>query len=125
MSIVTTNPVKVTIQLLDHQDLTYQQIFKLAHYIDAYEIEKQLQESLVIDIYEVTKAGKIEFLLTPTSGLTYDELSEHLQTLISYSLEKVNLAKCKWEITQIVFETRVPGKASFVSGNIQKAFKAD
>lgn len=125
MSIVTTNPAKITVQLLENQNLSQEQIFKLAHYIDAYEIEKELQESLVIDIYEVTKAGKIELVLTPKSGLSYDELSEHLKTVITYSLKNVNLENCTWEVTKISFETQVPGKASFVTGDLHSAFKAD
>jgi hypothetical protein len=125
MSIVTTNPAKITVQLLDNQNLSQEQIFELAHYIDAYEIEKQLQETLVIDIFEVTKTGKIELVLTPKSGLSYEELSLHLKTVISYSLKNVNLEQCKWEVTKISFETRVPGKASFISADLHSAFKAD
>jgi len=125
MSIVTTNTAKIAVQLLDQPNLSQEQIFKLAHFIDAYEIEKQLQDSLVIDIHEVTKNGKIELLLTPKSGLSYEELSEHLKTIISYALENVNLIDCRWEITKISFQTEKPGKPSYVSNDVHSAFKAD
>jgi hypothetical protein len=119
---VTTNPARITVQLLQNQNLSQEQIFKLAHYIDAYEIEKELQETLVIDIVEVTKNGRIELMLTPKSGLSYDELSDHLKTVISYSLKNVDLENCNWEVTKISFETKVPGKASFISGDMHKVF---
>ena len=125
MSIVTTNPARITVQLLGEQNLTLNQIFQLAQYIDAYEIEKQIQESLVIDIHEVTKNGIIELVLTPKSGLKYDELSEHLKMVIDYALKNAKLGDKKWEITKISFETQRPGKASYVFEDKYHAFKAD
>lgn len=125
MPIVTTNPAVVTIQLLDKFDLSQEQIFKLAHCIDAYEIENKLQDSLVIDIYNVTKEGMIELLLTPKSGMRYDELSEHLTNIISNSLKRADLAECRWELTKITFQTKVPGKASYVFDEPHAVFRSD
>jgi hypothetical protein len=125
MSIVTTNPAKVTVRLLEHSDLTQDQIFKIAHFIDSYEIEKQLQDTLVIDIYKVTKTGEIELVLTPKTGLSYDTLSEHLQMIVSFALQKVNLADCKWEITKLEFQTEKFGKPSYVFDEPQSIFRAD
>ena len=114
MAILITNPVKITVQLLDQKPLTSEQIFKLAHNIDAYEIEKQLQDSLAIDINKVTKTGYIELVITPTSGLTYDELSEHFNLAMVHSLENVNLPQCRWEIIEIAIKTATPGRPSYV-----------
>jgi len=125
MSIVTMNPAKVTIQLLDNQGLTQEQIFKLAHHIDAYEIEKQLQESLVIDIQKITRSGMIELIITPKSGLTYDELSKYLNDAILFALKSVNLEECRWEIIEIAFQTEIPGKPSYVFDDLHEAFKAE
>ena len=125
MSIVTTNPAHITVQLLNQQSLTLEQLFQIAHYIDAYEIEKQLQESLVIDIQEVTKSGTIELVLTPKTGLTYEEVSEHLKMVFSYALKNVNLPECKWEITRISFKNEKLGKASYVYDDLHRAFKTD
>lgn len=126
MSIVTTNPAKVTVQLLDSQYLTHEQIFKLAHFIDAYEIEKELQDTLVIDIFKITKNGRLEIILTPTGGLTYDELSHHLNSIMTESLKNVNLDGCRWEVISILFITKVPGQPSFVYyEDIQESFKTD
>jgi hypothetical protein len=124
MSIVTINPAWVTVKLIDNQNLTQSQIFKLAHHIDAYEIEKHLQENLVIDINRISKNGLIELVLTPKSGLTYDELSEHLDMIMTYSLKNVNLEDCRWEIIDISFKSERPGKPSYVQeNNIHQAFK--
>ena len=125
MSIVTTNPARIIIQLLDQPVLTQDQIFKLAHYIDAYEIEKQLQETLVIDINEITRDGIVELVLTPKMGLKYDDIAEHLKKVISYALKNVDLGECKWDIVKISFETQRPGKASYVFDDLHRAFKAD
>ena len=122
MSIVTFNPAHITVQLLDQQGLNQEQIFKLAHFIDAYEIEQKLQDKLVIDIHEVTKTGKIELLLTPKSGLTYDEVNEHLETIIKYALKNVNLEGTRWEILKISFLTEKPGKPSYVNHDFHRAF---
>jgi hypothetical protein len=125
MSIVTTNPAKVSIRLLDQKDLTHDQIFQLAQHIDAYEIEKKLQESLVIDIHKVTKSGKIDLIITPKTGLTYDELYNHVTKVISFALKSVKLENCRWEILEISFQTEMPGKPSYVYEDLHTAFKAD
>ena len=126
MSIVTMNPARVSVQLLDRDDLTQEQIFKLAHHIDAYEIDKQIQDNLVIDIYKLTKKGLIELLLTPKSGLTYDELSEHLARVMNFALKSINLDQCHWEIVDIKFLTQVPGQPSYIhEEDIHSAFKTE
>ncbi len=114
MTILITNPVKITVQLLDQKSLTSEQIFKLAHNIDAYEIEKQLQDSLAIDINKVTKTGHIELVITPSSGLTYDELSEHFHLAMAHTLENVNLPQSKWEMIEITIKPETPGRPSYV-----------
>ena len=123
MSIVTTNPARVIVKLIDQRKLTQDQIFKLAHFIDSYEIEKQLQDILVIDIDEITKEGTIELVLTPKSGLKYEDISDHLKTVISFALKNVDLGECEWEIVKISFETQRPGKPSYVAEDLHKAFK--
>jgi hypothetical protein len=124
MSIVTTNPAFITVQLKDTQNLTREQMFKLAHYIDAYEIERNLQETLVIDINRISRSGIIELLLTPKEGLAYEELSYHLEMAITYSLNSVNLGECKWEVVNISFEPERPGKPSYVVGeDVHSTFK--
>jgi hypothetical protein len=124
MSIVTTNPARVIVKLIDQRNLTQDQIFKLAHFIDSYEIEKQLQETLVIDINEITRDGTIELVLTPKSGLKYEDISDHLKTVISFALKNVDLGECEWEIVKISFETQRPGKPSYVAEDLHRAFKA-
>jgi hypothetical protein len=125
MAIVTTNPARVLIRLIDQPVLTHEQIFQLAHFIDAYEIEKQLQESLVIDIHKVTAAGQIELIMTPKTGLSYDEIASHLNQVITYALKNSNLEGSQWEIIEISFQIVKPGKPSFVYDNLHAAFKAE
>lgn len=125
MSIVTTNPAKVLIRLIDHPDLTHDQIFQLAQFIDAYEIEKQIQENLVIDIHKVTCAGQIELIMTPKTGMSYSDISNHLNQVIEYALKNSNLEGSQWEILEIIFQIVKPGKPSFVYDDLHAAFKAD
>jgi len=115
MSILTTNPARVTIQLLDNQGLTQEQIFRLAHSIDAYEIERKMEENLVIDIQEISKSGKIVLVIVPKGGLTYDDLSYHLDMIMSFALKSVNLEKCRWELSNIYFQIQNLGKPSYVA----------
>jgi hypothetical protein len=120
------NPAKVSIQLLDINNLTHQQIFKLAHLIDAYEIDKQLQDKLVIDILKVTRSGRVELILTPKTGLKYDELSEHLDLILKYALTSSDMDKCRWEIIDIDFITQKPGKPSYIhEEGIHTAFRTE
>jgi hypothetical protein len=120
------NPARVAVQLIDYKDLTQDQIFKLAHHIDAYEIDEKIQDNLVIDIYKITKLGVIELVLTPKGGLTYDELSEHLNKIMTYALKTVDLEKCRWEIIDIVFITQKLGKPSYVNDEgIFTAFRSE
>ena len=125
MSIITTNPAKILIRLLDQHDLDIEKIFKLAQYIDAYEIEKQLQETLVIDIHRLTRSGQIHLIMTPKIGLTYDELLTHLKDVIAYAFKNANLEGVRWEILEISFQIESQGKASYVFDDLRAAFKTE
>ncbi len=119
MTIFTTNQARITVQLLDRHDLNYDQIFKIAQYVDAYEIDKEVQDNLVIDIQRVTRSGEIELVLTPKNGLKYNEIAEHLKMVLRYALESVNMAECNWEILKIEFQPEKPGKPSYFTSSSQ------
>ncbi len=124
MTIITTNPMDVLIKLKGDRELTQDEMFKLAHHIDAYEIEKGERESIVIDIKRLTKSGIIHIYITPRGGgLTYENISEHIKSIMEFATQKAGLESFKWEIEELLSDLESPGTPSYVSGNIHSYVK--
>lgn len=124
MAIITTNPMDVLIKLKGDRELSQDEMFKLAHHIDAYEIEQGERESIVIDIKRLTNNGVIQIYITPRGGgLTYENISEHVKSLMEFSIQKAGLENFKWEIEELISDLESPGTPSYVAGNVSSYVK--
>ena len=124
MAIITTNPMDIYIRLVGDRHLTQDEMFKLAQHIDAYEIEKGERETIVIDIKRLTKDGSIIIYVTPRGGgLTYDNISSHVKSLMEFAIPKAGLTEFKWEIEEFSTDLEAPGTPSYVSTSTAKHIK--
>jgi hypothetical protein len=124
VAIITTNPMDVLIKLKGDRELSQDEMFKLAHHIDAYEIEQGERETIVIDIKRLTKDGIIQIYVTPRGGgLTYENISEHVKSLMDFATQKTGLDSFKWEIEELMSDLESPGTPSYVSGNTSSYVK--
>jgi hypothetical protein len=114
----------IFIKLKGNRDLTQDEMFNLAQYIDAYEIEKGERETIVIDIKRLTKDGSIIIFLTPRGGgLTYETISNHVKSMMEFAIPKAGLNEFKWEIEEFTTDLEAPGTPSYVSTSGAKHIK--
>jgi hypothetical protein len=124
MAIITTNPMDIFIKLVGDRNLTQDEMFKLAQHIDAYEIEKGERETIVIDIKKLTKDGSVVIYMTPRGGgLTYENISKHVKSLMEFAIPKAGLNEFKWEIEEFTTDLEAPGTPSYVSNLKPKHIK--
>jgi hypothetical protein len=124
MAIITTNPMDILIKLVGDRNLTQDEMFNLAQYIDAYEIEKGERETIVVDIKRLTKEGKVIIYITPRGGgLTYENISDHVKSLMDYAIPKSGLNEFKWEVEEFTTDLEAPGTPSYVSMSTAKHVK--
>ena len=76
MPVVIKNPLDVLIELDITKPLDNEKLFALAEALDAYEVEESVQESIVVDITEVSKEGRIVVHIIPKKLLSYKQIFE-------------------------------------------------
>lgn len=96
------------------RDLKAEELFVLAEALDEYEVEKEVEEMIVIDISEITSSGMIVVHVIPKRMLSYNEIYQHVDTLIKDALKKSGLKSHDYEIKKIIFRTIRPGTPSSV-----------
>jgi hypothetical protein len=104
----------LVINLICDRELTIDDLFKLGQYLDAYEVERDVEDTLVIDIKKINKTGTIHVFITPQGMMTYDEICDHIKQLMEFALTNSELEDFKWEVREIVYHPKRPGTPSFV-----------
>jgi len=98
------------------RELSLDDLFKLGQYLDAYEVERDVEDTLVIDIKKINKAGTIQVFITPQGMMTYDEICDHIKQMMEFALTNSDLDDCKWEVREIIYHPKRPGTPSYVQG---------
>ena len=114
MAIAILNSMDLVIHLTCDRELTIDDLFKLGQYLDAYEVERDVEDTLVIDIKSINKAGKINIFLTPQGMMTYDEICDHIKQLMEFALTNAGLEGFPWEVREIIYHPKRPGTPSYV-----------
>lgn len=104
------------INLMVDKELTIDDLFKLGQYLDAYEVERDVEDTLVIDIKKINKAGTIQIFITPQGMMTYDEICDHIKQMMEFALTNSDLDDCSWEVREIVYHPKRPGTPSYTPG---------
>lgn len=105
----------IHIAITGDKELSLEKIFKLGQYLDAYEVEKDLEDTLVIDIKKISKDGNVQIYLTPQGMMTYDEICDHIKLLMDYAMTNSGLTSYKWDVKEIVYHTKRPGLPSYMT----------
>ena len=114
MSIAILNSMDLIINLNLDRELNLDDLFKLGQYLDAYEVERDVEDTLVIDIKKINKAGTLQVFITPQGMMTYDEICDHIKQMMDFALTNADLEDCKWEVREIIYHPKRPGTPSFV-----------
>ncbi|UCH88969.1 MAG: hypothetical protein JSV49_12160 [Thermoplasmata archaeon] len=117
VAIAILNPMDLVINLMCDRELTLDDLFKLGQYLDAYEVERDVEDTLVIDIKRINKTGTIYIYITPQGMMTYDEICEHIKQLMEFALTNAGMDNFKWEVREIIYYTKRPGTPSYVQSD--------
>jgi len=112
LTVIVQNPLDVIIALETEDEMTGEEIFALADALDGYEIEKEVEDKLVVDIVEISSAGVFAVHIIPKQMLTYKDLIFFINDMVSTSLKREDLPFEKFNVKKVLFRTTEPGKPS-------------
>ncbi len=116
MPIATSSALEVKVKIDCPRDLTVAELVKLAKALDEYEVENNTTKSLVIDTKTIKFDGTFEFYLTPHYTVTYEEILEHVESVVPYAMDKADLSDFAFKFEEITFHHKDLGTPSFVHG---------
>jgi hypothetical protein len=108
----------VIISLETDEEMTGQEMFALADALDGYEIEKEIEDKLVVDIVEISSAGVFAVHLIPKQMLTYKDLIFFIEDMVSASLNRDDLPYDEFKVKKVLFRTAELGKPSETSSDL-------
>jgi hypothetical protein len=114
LSIAILNPMDIIINLMIDRELSVDDLFKLGQFLDAYEVERDVEDTLVIDIKKINKTGTIHIFVSPQGMMTYDEICDHIKQLMEFALTNASMDEFKWEVREIIYHPQRPGTPSYV-----------
>lgn len=117
VAIAILNSMDLVINLMVDRELSLDDLFKLGQYLDAYEVERDVEDTLVIDIKKINKTGTINIFITPQGMMTYDEICDHIKQLMEFALTNAGMDGFQWEVREIIYHPKRPGTPSFVPSN--------
>jgi hypothetical protein len=103
---------------LDAGELSPEEMFSLADALDAYEMDAQVEETIVMDISEIADNAMVVVRVDPKRMITYDEIFQHIHKMISAALEKADFPGNQYRIKKILFRTLIPGSPSKMSDEV-------
>ncbi|MGA1848548.1 MAG: hypothetical protein ACMUHB_04325 [Thermoplasmatota archaeon] len=118
MTVIVQNPLDVIISLDTEEELTGQEMFALADALDGYEIVKEIEDKLVVDIVEISSAGVFAVHVIPKQMLTYKDLIFFIEDMVSNSLKRDDLPFDHFRVKKVLFRTAELGKPSETAGDI-------
>lgn len=118
MTVIVQNPLDVIISIDTDEELTGHQMFSLADALDGYEIEKEIEDKLVVDIVEISSAGVFAVHIIPKQMLTYKDLIFFIEDMVSTSLKRDDLPFKEFMVKKVLFRTTELGKPSETSSDI-------
>lgn len=118
MTVIVQNPLDVIIALDTEEEITGEEIFNLADALDGYEIEKEIEDKLVVDIVEISSAGVFAVHIIPKQMLTYKDLIYFINDMVSVSLKREDLPFQSFHVKKVLFRTAEPGKPSETTNDI-------
>jgi hypothetical protein len=94
-------------------------LFNFIDALDAYEVEKDLEEILVVDITEITNDGLVVIHIEPKKMIRYSDVYDHLDAMITNAFKLAKMNDYDYEIKKILFRIYKTGVPSSVVDNLK------
>ena len=95
-------------------------LFNFIDALDAYEVEKDLEETLVVDITEITNDGLVVIHIEPKKMIRYSDVYDHLDAMITNAFKLAKMDDYEYEIKKILFRIYKTGVPSEVVNNLKE-----
>jgi hypothetical protein len=118
LTVIVQNPLDVIIALETEDELSGDDMFNLADALDGYEIVKEIEDKLVVDIVEISSAGVFAVHLIPKQMLTYKDLIFFINDMVGNALKREDLPFDDFHVKKVLFRTTEPGKPSETTEDI-------
>jgi len=118
LTVIVQNPLDVIISLETDEELTGKEMFTLADALDGYEIVKEIEDKLVVDIVEISSAGVFAVHIIPKQMLTYKDLIFFIEDMVSNSLKREDLPFQNFKVKKVLFRTAELGKPSETAADL-------
>jgi hypothetical protein len=120
LTVIVQNSLDVIIALDNTDDLKGQEMFALADALDGYEVEKKIEDRLVIDIVEMSSAGVFAVHVIPKQLMTYDDIMSYIDDMVTTALKRDGIPAKTYSVKKVLFRTREPGKPSETVADIEE-----
>jgi hypothetical protein len=108
-------PIKPEKHIIPPKDL-----FKFIDALDAYEIDKKIEETLVVDITEITNDGLVVIHIEPKKMIRYQDVYDHLDSMMTNAFKVAKMKNYEYEIKKILFRIYKPGVPSSVINDLSE-----
>jgi hypothetical protein len=95
-------------------------LFNFIDALDAYEIDKKLEETLVVDITEITNDGLVVIHIEPKKMIRYVDVYEHIDAMMVNAFKNAKMKDYEYEIKKILFRIHKTGVPSSVVDDLKE-----
>ena len=120
MTVIVQNSLDVIISLDNVDDIKGEEMFALADALDGYEVEKGIEDKIVIDIVEISSAGVFAVHVIPKQLMTYSEIMSYIDDMVKTALKRDEIVAKSYSVKKVLFRTREPGKPSETVADIEE-----
>jgi len=120
LTVIVQNSLDVIISLDNVDDIKGEEMFALADALDGYEVEKGIEDKIVIDIVEISSAGVFAVHVIPKQLMTYSEIMSYIDDMVKTALKRDEIVAKSYSVKKVLFRTREPGKPSETVADIEE-----
>ena len=95
-------------------------LFNFIDALDAYEIDKGIEETLVVDITEITNDGLVVIHIEPKKMIRYVDVYDHIDAMMMNAFKIADMEEYDYEIKKILFRIYKTGVPSSVVTDLKE-----
>jgi hypothetical protein len=104
----------------ERQTIPPKDLFNFIDALDAYEVEKDLEETLVVDVTEITNDGLVVIHIEPKKMIQYNDIHGHLEAMLMNAFKLAKMKDYEYEIKKILFRIYKAGQPSSVVDDLKE-----
>jgi len=107
------HPISVLLDFPELIHMTPEEIFSLTNHLDEYEIAKDLENEIIVDVLEVSATGSIRLYLTFCKPMSYEDIHKEIQSIINHAQSRTGLSLFRYELKKLNIHIEMKGVPSW------------